>query len=565
MDEDEEPYQWGHLECGPPPPSDEGWDPPDPLVLKYGDDPFVNAAKDPHAVKRLLADGTHVTPEGVLAAADACHTGALEVLLEAGISANIRSESAAAPDAGVPTGWTTRDVMVTWRNVIFYDEWQEWFPLRTVSQATRLPITHEAIERQIDVMRLLIKKGADPYALYREALGRCNWYPFPGDAYDEELDPPWEDRYAEEPPPQGRLYGTRSVIHSLFEEGGQVLPFFDEDFPLSLESRDPQGRTILHSACRSGLGADALVGTILGEVERNDYNRKIFVTAEDADLSLFHALRLRNADLLAVDDNGKHILHHMLEANRLWPWGSRPPVIHNAFSYVLANLPELVQKPDRHGTLPLHSAFQLWCRHQWFSNMEDEIGIVTMIQELIAAGANPLATDGRGNTALHYLAANGLAERLRSEVARRVLRQFIDLGVDVNARNASGRSAMEVFLDDDGSISEFRESRYMCRVIYKQVPVEEELDAEVFEMFDKAGVKWMETDGKGRTLLHIVAKHDIARTRGRMTFLLNKGVDALVKDSEGRTAVDVAQQYATRETASVLQAQKPELSLNREY
>lgn len=547
-------YPWV---SGPSPPSDYDWEGVDPLVHKYGDDPFVKAAKDAQAVQQLLDDGAGVSAEGVLAAAEGGYMDSLEVIFETGISPNIRSATACAPDAGVRMGWEVRDVAVSFRDVLFYDEWQEWYPLQAAARTTLMPVTQNGIERQIGVMRLLLKKGADPYAVYREPLWRQSPYPYPGEAYDEQVDPPWEDKYAEAPPVQGRAYGTRSVIHSLFEDGGQLLPFFDKDFPLALELRDGQGRTILHSCCRSALGADALVGVFLRDIEPNRYNRKVFASIDDTNDSMFHALRLRGADLLAVDNNGKHILHHLLDANRPWSFGNRPPVIRNAFRYVLANLTKLVNKPDRHGTHPLHSALQLWRRHPYFSDADDEAGLESIIQQLLAAGADPLARDGRGNTVLHYLAVNGLAEQLHGDTTRRTFRYFLNLGVNVNTRNAAGRTAIELLLDDDGSMAVFRASNYLSTSLYGQLPSRKDVDAEVLEVFDRAGARWTESGGDGATLLHIVARHptNFTAATSRAMYLVEKGVNALAKDSEGRTAVDVAEKHSATEVLDVLRPQ----------
>lgn len=543
-------YPWV---SGPSPPSDYDWEGPDSLVLKYGDDPFVKAARDPRAAQKLLADGVSVSPEGVFAAVESGHIDTLEVLFEEGISPNIRSSAASSPDAGVRIGWDTRDVTISFRDVHFYNEWQEWFPLQIIARTNELSLSQEGLERQYNMMRFLLRQGANPYALYREVLWRSDPYPFPGESHDEQVDPPFEDNYSETLPIPGRVYGTRSVIHSLFEDGGQVLPFFDEDFALALECRDPQGRTILHSACRSALGADALLGVSLKDIEPNRHDRKVFATEDET--SLFHALRLRNADLLAVDNNGKNILHQLLDANRPWSFSNRPPSMRDALCYVLANLPQLINKPDRHGTYPLHSAFQLWRRHPYFSDAGDEVGLESIIEQLLAAGANPLARDGRGNTALHYLAVNGLAEQLHGEATRRTFRRFVDLSVDINARNIAGRTAIELFLDDDGSTAVFRATAYLSESLYGQNPSKEEVDAQVLAIFDQAGVNWTETDGNGMTLLHIAVRHSTEMTKGRARYLIDKGVDVLREDSKGRTSVHVAEQYSRKDVVDLLHAQ----------
>ena len=102
---------------------------------------------------------------------------------------------------------------------------------------------------------LLLKRGADAYALYRQPLRPLNPFPFSG---EEDIDKrelgTEEDPYAistgtNHPLPETRPSSLRSVIHSTLEDGGYVKPFFDDsDFKLSLERRDPQGRTLFFSA-----------------------------------------------------------------------------------------------------------------------------------------------------------------------------------------------------------------------------------------------------------------------------------------------------------------------------
>ncbi|KAJ6445422.1 coiled-coil domain-containing [Purpureocillium lavendulum] len=514
----------------------------DRLGQKYGDDPFVRAARDPQAVRRLLSDGLPVTPAGFFAAVDSGHVDTVEVLMEAGTSPNVRSETASSSHAGVRAGWEMRDVGVSFRDEVYFLEWQEWFPLRAAARTIIPTECEEDRTRQIDMVRFLLKRGADPYELYRQALAPLEPYPFPGDEPDDQLDPPQEDLDTEFPPAQGRLYGTRTVIHSLFEDGALVRPFFDPDFPLVLEHRDPQGRTILHSACRSALGADALLDAYLLDTESRHYSRNVFVPSDDSSLSLFHALRLRGADVFAVDKNDKHILHHLLEARTPWPQNYAPPMIKGTLCYILSNLPELINTPDRHGTLPIPSALQRWSRHQTISVEDEPECLESVIELLLDAGADPLACDGRGNTALHYIAANGLALQLHSEAARRMFRKFLQLGLDVNIRNAAGRRAIEILFDDDGSLDDDRGAVYRLEWLAKRYPKLEEVHEEVLGLFDGAGVRWKEVDGQGRSLLHVVARHPTVDAEVPAEYLLDKGLDVLARAADGKTAIDVAEE-----------------------
>jgi hypothetical protein len=62
----------------------------------------------------------------------------------------------------------------------------------------------------------------------------------------------------------------------------------------------------------------------------------------------------------------------------------------------------------------------------------------------------------------------------------------------------------------------------------------------VLGWFDAAGVEWGVRDWRGRTLLHVVARHNTARAVERFKYLMKKTVDAMLEDGERRTALDVA-------------------------
>jgi ankyrin repeat protein len=214
----------------------------------------------------------------------------------------------------------------------------------------------------------------------------------------------------------------------------------------------------------------------------------------------------------------------------------------------------LINQADNHGTYPLHAALQRWRRSPYSNWHTDNAGLASAVDDLLAAGANPLARDGRGNTALHYLADDGLAEQLRAEQTRRLFKLFLDRGVDVNARNRSGRTALENLLDDSGAIEQRRVRENMTEYGKGGFPTVEEIDVEVFGWFDGAGVRWTERVSKGRSLLHIVAKHPTDKAGSRSKFLLAKGVDPLIKDDDGQTAIDVASACNNREVLLTLSA-----------
>ena len=79
---------------------------------------------------------------------------------------------------------------------------------------------------------------------------------------------------------------------------------------------------------------------------------------------------------------------------------------------MLQHCPTLVNQKAHHGTYPVHSALQRLRRYPIRRNYEENAGLDTVVEDLLAAGADPLARDGRGNTCLHYCTDDGLTDEL---------------------------------------------------------------------------------------------------------------------------------------------------------
>lgn len=159
-----------------------------------------------------------------------------------------------------------------------------------------------------------------------------------------------------------------------------------------------------------------------------------------------------------------------------------------------------VNKPDHHSVYPLHAALQRLRRYETTSRWTEDSPLEAIVHDLLDAGADPTVLDGGGNTALHCLADNGLAEQWRSEAARTLCAHFCDRGVDVNGRNKLGRTALEILVDDSGCIQNRR---------WTQHPMEqhspstlEEVDGEVFGIFVEGG---RAVDGAGSQGTHAAA------------------------------------------------------------
>lgn len=267
------------------------------------------------------------------------------------------------------------------------------------------------------------------------------------------------------------------------------------------------------------------------------------------------------ADILAVDHHGRGALHHLLESKDTVSYAYRPPKIGQSLAYLLEHYPALINQPDNNGNYPLHSALQRLRRYALRHEWDEDAELDTLIDELLEAGADPHVRDSRGNSALHYVADEGLAETLMGEQTRHRFRMFLDRGVDIRARNQAGQSALELLLDDDGKRAAFREGHYSIHVNRGRIPLptSEEVDEDVFGLFQKAGVRWTDRDREGRTPLHIIAGYP-GNSRGPAWAkrLLSKGIDPQAKDCQGKTAIDVASACANQAVLNVLKSNSKE-------
>ncbi|KAG5801774.1 hypothetical protein H9Q74_013581 [Fusarium xylarioides] len=440
----------------------------------------------------------------------------------------------------------------------------------------------------------LLRHGSDPFLEFPQALrnprqSSGSRAPFPGEDPPrtpivdyplgansleslEENDHPhfsddgWDN---EEPVP---IWGARHLIHAIIEDGIWLKPFMD--YPgflesLDLEHRDPQGRTLLLSACRSAAGADVLAGTSLVDidwtVESGESGQKFYPSwdrflgptesdfSEPGSESLIEVFLRLGADPLAVDNQGKNALHHLLVevSNNRNAEFQELPIVRRSLRILSSRYQSLVDQPDHHGTYPLHAALRRMRLHPLAESltpvaMAEPLGCV---QDLIRAGADPRAKDRKGNTALHYLADDDLTAIWYGTEKRELFYDLLKIAFcdDINMRNNAGKTVAELILDDNGHMDDDKASAFDLSDTHRDQDYRSwsDVDTEVLEALDEAGYDWKAKTSEGGNLLHIVARSGVDQRRLilRSRYLVQKGIDANEPDADGWTARKIAEHY----------------------
>ena len=182
------------------------------LLLKHGADPnsvddsgltcLNSAIHDVELVRLLIEHGADIyrgDKPVIFSAISIQDVVAVRVILEAGADCNTRQERSK-----------------TYTGKQFYGRIHdhEYYPIHYAadSQFNNSKTRSTAIE----IIKLLLDKGANPYLQFRE---------------------------------------DSTILHDIFQFGGIIQPFLETP-DLDLEYRDPQGRTLLLASCLSGFGTN---------------------------------------------------------------------------------------------------------------------------------------------------------------------------------------------------------------------------------------------------------------------------------------------------------------------
>ncbi|KAM0256177.1 hypothetical protein ACHAQJ_005156 [Trichoderma viride] len=548
-------------------------------------DCLEDTAEEDH-IKQLIEEGEPILPTTLWAAVNWHRPVSVDLLLSAGVDPNRRHAKAEEIMLHAQRDWLDRDP-----DRRFEGDSGELFPLHLAAWA---PSTEERQEQAYRMVRSLLRHGADPYAIFASQLeeidGDYDDYArrlFPGEETGQGPPPkgscfitPWNDQRITDalnalpdteratiiPSIVADEFGLRSVIHAILEESCLLKVFLDSPefmMDLKLEHRSPQGRTLFLSACRNDFGADASLDKVVNddrdlEATYETYDsdpRAAFppgiysapYTDEAQPRTAIQALLSLGADPLATDNQGKNALHQLLEAHS----GSTnmPPTIRQSLRHLISQFPALLNQPDCNGMMPIHTALRrLWkftkvCYVWHYIDLDPPEDCV---HDLIEAGADVHARDAQNNTVLHYLADSDLDSPNRGKGRRDLFYMLLykyNCIAYINTPNNLGQTPIQILLgyshrkDVWNSYVEgpSLKSWHPC-------PTTRSVDTELFAKLDEAGVDWMVRDKLGRTLLHGIAQTDDFRNRAqrRCRYLLQKGVDPLVCDIEGKTARDLA-------------------------
>ena len=284
-----------------------------------------------------------------------------------------------------------------------------------------------------------------------------------------------------------------SVLHNLARQSGILEPFLALS-NIDLEARDSKGRTLFLAACCSG----------------GDWGNRQDTTDDAVSLLVSHG-----ASINAVDNEGRSALHCIISSHEQHERNLKSLEIILS----LPDGPALVVARDAVGCTPLHYALR---NHS-----------LDIVDTLLRHGADPIEPDPTdGSTALHHL-AKAFFSRYNTDCSKH-FRAFLARGLDINARDSSGETALFRFVATPSSASSGRQYSYMGTL----------------PLFEEAGADFKVRNDKGEGLLHrLASKETPQRWQGKeqsedvvamFKNLLEKGCDPAWEDEKQRTCLDVA-------------------------
>ncbi|GAP93143.1 putative ankyrin repeat protein [Rosellinia necatrix] len=456
-------------------------------------------------VRLLLENGAKGDAYALFAAIDSNNHDALQALLSAGVDPNMRR-----PESQ--------------KNIRHRDDIDEWqlFAVHHAARTSsicdwnRLSVQKKAVLQQsrAKMVEMLLAHGADPFATF---LQRTTTRRSPTKWEESNTSTPESDSSPLNSPPVPKGYVRSTILHDLVESGLPVEPFLKQA-NIDVNHRDPSGKTLLLSACTSKKGPDVLI-----EIPPSGAPSSSAATSQ----TLLQHLLSRGADPLARDNQGRNALHQVFEcATQHYYLG---PSWKDALAHMADTYPALVNQRDRRGGTPLHAALRYAAAGS--GGQETAAGPA---RTLLRAGADPLLTDGEGNSGLHLIAPD-----LRGADVRGLFAELLGRGCAVDARNARGETPLFV-------------SRFSHHAPHPDDADGVREDRARATLWEAAGADFHTRDGAGRGLLHVAARGKAARFQE----LMQRGLDPMLEDDDKQTPLDVAAACGNKDVLALFARKK---------
>ncbi|KAJ5355479.1 uncharacterized protein N7496_012691 [Penicillium cataractarum] len=414
-------------------------------------------------IKILIAHGAEVSPSAIVSALDLEKVELLEVLLSRSGSSILREPLPAR-------------ISYSTRSAHFKTVGSGTLPLLYAAAYSAHSAGRSRLNSNITIRKqsvdILLKHGADPYATFHKK--------------QYQVIDPWSSLTEE---PREFPVTTATIIHELLGDGQIVDPFFNLP-SLDTERRDENGCTLILAASKND-------GSHVGPSDQ-------ILNSMDC----FAELISRGADVMAQDNEGRTILHHI----------GRRIIVSSALRTAVTANPSLIHLADDANETALHYALRDKCPE--------------MIQFLLDNGADLLQPDKNGDTALHHISKFFKLDQVLFE-------RFIRAGVDINARNKIGETPIfDLLKQNNENVCGSAEDQ-----IYKD---------SAFEFLLNSGADVFARRNDGSTLLHLLAgikledpfgsKRSGDRRVGVRRFrrLMDMGLDPMTEDKRQRTSIDVA-------------------------
>lgn len=451
-----------------------------------GETCLSKAGNDLEMTRLLMDHGAHISAAAIFSAIAMGEIEILETLLSQGDYANLRRPDPVTPREESELELSILDSEVSPLLSVAIPN------LRSIKYYYSKPPSRSNVDEDLldaRIMTILLNHGADPFGTY---VGELPCPAFFMKATDSNLGEP--------DIPHPRIEPQRhTIIHEILKSDHISGPFFQLP-SLELERRDSSGCTLLLAASQS----------------ENTLNTKVDVIEAGTTITktIFQELIDRGADVMAQDNDGNTILHHLesFEADSEFFKTLKEVIIKN---------PGLLNQRNKKGENFFHRILIL----------ED----FDLIDDLLELGANPLQPDPNGNTALHHL-----AEHLDKTQAH--FKRFLEAGIDINSRNNQGDTPLFKFIESGVVAS----GSYCDDDSYEE---EDDLTRAIFDLFDEAGADFFAQNNAGSSLLHVLASKKVSDWRAeksshnvvrRFQILMDRGLDPLAEDARQRTSLDVA-------------------------